>query len=127
MKKLQFITVLSVVLFLISCGLSEQEKRIAQQRHDDSVKQVAAQFQLKRDQASIDMQADKEKLNLQIANLAEAKQAMADIQDFHFLRTDEEKEEQVKNQTLKIEAINDSINQIQIRINNETTILNQRM
>ena len=127
MKKLPFLVSISIILCITSCGPTEQERYMAQKRHDDSVKQVAAQFQLKRDQASLDMQADKERLKIEIANRAQAKQEMIDLEGFHFLRTDEEKEQQVKNQTLKMENIEDSINQINARIENENSVLNQRM
>ena len=51
---------------------------------------------------------------------------MQQVQDWHFLRTDEERDAQIKAQALRIDAVQKQIQAIQVNINNvDAQIMNE--
>ena len=95
-----------------SCGPSAEEKAQMQQQHDDSIKSVvehkyAIQNEFKDDSQkliNLHSQLENEKASLEVENAK-----MNDVKGFKFLRTENEKEQQIKNQSLKIQSIQDNI------------------
>jgi len=110
--KTRYTTIIILLAFISSCGPSAEEQAATQKHRDDSIA-VSVQQRL---QAKMDIQSRIAQVKNAITNLnadlAAAKDRMIQIQDFHFLRTNSEREEQVKNQSIKIQRIEEKIEKL---------------
>ncbi len=125
MKYIKFLTAITFVLFLLSCGQSEQERKIAQKYHDDSIKQAAANLQRQKDATATNLKFYQQQLEQRIADLNVAQSEMKDIQDGHWYWTRDYQNQQIRQQTLKIENIQDNIKAIRGNIDKANAFLNQ--
>jgi hypothetical protein len=101
MKKISLFVASTFLILLSSCGPSAEQKAQLEQAR-------AIQVQ--------DMQKKLDELNNLLietkANLEVAKSDMGSTKDFHFLRTEEEKSQQIKEQSVKIQSIEKKIEDI---------------
>ena len=113
MRNLLFTILLSFFLFQISsCGPSAEERAQIQQQREDSIKNAiehkyAIENEFKESNQKLQnlrSQLENERANLEVENAK-----MNDLKGFKFLRTENEKEQQIKDQSLKIQSIQDNI------------------
>jgi chromosome segregation ATPase len=125
MKIVYSIAIVMVLAAISSCGLSAEETAAIQKRRDDSIA-IAVQQRLQEKQEIQNKIAQlKNALATFNADLDAAKDAMNQLKDFHFLRTNSEREEQVRNQSLKIQHIEEKIEKIKDALSsNESSLAN---
>jgi len=118
----------SSLLIVSSCGQTASEKAQTQANHDDSLKNAVEQNIKQQYAAKEVVQNSIRTLNSQLnafnsriellnANLEVANDEMSKIKEFHFGRTDGEREEQIRNQSLKIQNLEDEISDLNNKIN----------
>jgi hypothetical protein len=115
MKQINFLLLLfvsTVVFYNCNSGPTPQELQRIQQAHDDSVKNAAIEQQkaeAAREAAKLKRAQDKETLLQLLASLDADLQGeetrMESVKSFQLLRTSAEKEEQVRNQAMRINEV----------------------
>lgn len=121
MKKLSIAIVLSIIIAqLYSCGPSAAEVQQMQKHRDDSVKNAVerkftAESQLK--DANVQLSNMQKALEIAKANLEAETDRMGKIKEWQIGRSTDEREQQIKNQSLNIQNIQDNISAIQQKIN----------
>jgi hypothetical protein len=141
LKTIQFLTAITILTLLFSCGQSEQEKKAvqeAQKQRDDSIARVAAQkaqqqqqqqdadavaFKAQKENAMANLKSYQQLLEQYNADLAAANTKMTEIksEDCWLQSCKDAKVKNVRNQTLVIERINDAITALQIKISDIKT------
>lgn len=120
--------------FFGSCGQGTAEKTRLQAVHDDSVKNAVEQNLKQKYAAKEAIQNSIQSLTSQLdgvnkrieflkANLEVANDEMNKIKEFHFGRSDNEREEQIRNQSLKIQNLEDEITALNSKINQDNSQL----
>ncbi len=120
MKAIFQIKAILLLFILSSCGPSAEERAAIQQRHDDSVKNVAVRETQKKMENLQEIKDKLEGLNKrtvtyksELANLKAdldvANDKLKHIKEFHMLRTDSDREQQIRNQDLVIQSIEENI------------------
>jgi peptidoglycan hydrolase CwlO-like protein len=106
MKKLLFLSVFTFSLLLISCGLSADERN-------------AINIEIR------NAQNNKQQLETNLTNanaqLAVENDKMQQLKGFHIFRTPVEREAQIKNESIQIDAVQKQIQKIQVYIGNVQT------
>ncbi len=103
------VSVIIVLITLASCGPSAEEMAAIQRRRDDSISRVAQQKAIVKMELKQNIAKLKDVLENLNADLVAATDGMKNIQEFHLFRTQKEREEQLRSQTLKIQKLNDRI------------------
>ncbi len=122
MKQTLFFSTI-IVIILCSCGLSQEELAIQQKHRDDSIAAITAQKIIRRNEINTEFNSLKSQLNNTKADLAAAKDKLNGIKEFHFLRTTDEREKQVKSQTLHISKLQDRFEVL----SNDISVLEQEL
>ncbi len=107
--KLVTVIVLSLALFLSSCGPNAEEIAQKQRYHDDSVATVTANRIERKNKLIGQRKEFKEELAKYTAELEAARDKMNKLKEFHFLRTDSEREQQIKQQSLYISKLEEGV------------------
>jgi|GEM_PF-2816569 len=107
------IPVLLLAISLASCGPSAQEIAEKRKQHDDSVAvataaKIAERQKMQDQLTQLQQQYDKLKADLVVAN-----DEMSRLKEFHLMRTDAERSQQLENQSLKISHLQEAMQQIQ--------------
>lgn len=102
--------ILSISILFASCGPSAEEVAQQQRQHDDSVAAVTAQRVEQKNKLESKLKEFKEELVKNKAALEAAKDKMNQIKDFHFLRTSDEREQQVRQQSEYISKLEENVN-----------------
>ncbi len=114
--KFQLLLVSLTVLTFESCGPNAEEIAQQQKRRDDSIAAVsAAKVQHKNDLRNSLSNLRSEFDNLK-AELVAANDKLNSLKEFHFLRTDEERADQLKKQSLYISKLEERKQDIELRI-----------
>ncbi len=120
MRSLLLTIIFAFCIFSISsCGPSASEKAQIQQQHDDSIKnaiehkyEIGNEFKTDNEKLKkLRFQMENEKASLEVENAK-----MNDLKGFKFLRTANEKAQQIKNKSLKIQSIQDNISTMEQNI-----------
>ncbi len=131
-----FIFTALIALSTFSCGPSAEEKAKVEQAKADSIK-AATEDAMKQKFAVKEALQSKlqnatsylEKLNEQLVNtkasLDVANSDMDKIKEFHVMRTNSEREEQVRAQSIKIQSIQSNISNIEQTISNQQASIAQ--
>jgi hypothetical protein len=127
MKASAFFLVLIVLTTIYSCGQSAEEKAAMQKRRDDSIAVVSANMQRQRDNDIANAEKKKMQIKAQLQNkiaaiknalqnakadLAVANADMQKIQEFHIGRLQSDKDNQIRNQSLKTQKLIDNIDEL---------------
>ncbi len=127
MKKYSFNIILLALATMAACGPNAEQQAQQQQHRDDSVKSAAVsetKNSLEKKEALTQefntvnsaLASLKDKLKNATADLDVANDKMKHIKDFHLGRMDKDREKQIKDQNLAIQALEDSIPKIKSAI-----------
>ncbi|MBS1635243.1 MAG: hypothetical protein JST26_04915 [Bacteroidetes bacterium] len=121
--KRTFTTILAASLFLLSCGPSKEQIEAREKAKNDSIAEAAKAELLNQQmeaQAEADQAANQEVLKQQVielkGQLAAAEAKLDDINGIKLLRTPEEKQQQIADQTVIIEELKKQIEDTQKQI-----------
>ena len=130
-NKQLFIGFIASLLFMIisACGPSNAELARLQAIHDDSLKNAIEIATKQKMEAKEEMENSIRNMETQIdgmtrrieflkANLEVANDEMNNVKEFHFGRSNDEREQQIRSQSLKIQNIEDEISSLQNNLKN---------
>lgn len=125
MKTISSLLVSLLIVTIISCGPSAQEKAAAEKVRMDSI--ADATKKAMEAKQSLEVQLDKFNTDLMQtkADLDVAKNEMNKIQEFQFMRTADERQQQVHDQSIRIQTLEKNVSILENNVVVVTQQLNQ--
>lgn len=109
MKKVVTLSFFIITVFLFSCGPTAEQKAAAEKAKADSIAMATQTAMETKRSLEAEIEGMNNRLMAKRADLDVAKSQMGKIQEFQFLRTESEKEQQVHDQSIKIQTIEQEI------------------
>lgn len=123
MKYIINVAVLILIFLFSSCGPSAEEIAAQQKRRDDSIVVATQRIQQEKQNLKSEFSSIKNEYQHAVADFVAAKDEMNHVRDFHFGRLQSDRDEQIRNQALKIQHIGDRVDSLKLVMNEKQNAL----